>query len=463
MERVIELNGNNYHVKTEYLFDLTVDGVTYGMTDLGFFDPELHKTFGFTTVASVIKWWIEHRVEILQQIPAQFENWFREAITGYFYLLPYATMCHVTFDYEVAKSLLQGHLRSPSLNIVINTPSVDGGFMLCDQEDTITVHNCYLTCNNCCEAMLFHHGERSGSSSSKWNKMYNYSFKMTDEEFDWYRSVSKESSVYFGMELEISTALSNKELQHIVTEVEPKQEPFFIFKQDGSVSGQYSNRVEIVTVPCTPRYLRKNFKLFFNKIHKLCEAKSIEVSSVFDTRTDLTNGLHIHVDRNSFVNKSHFNKFLAAWNQWDTSVVALFNSVSGRPFDYTTHEYCHIAHSYLTTKPAEGKPTLAKFEKRKHQRSLARRLKGIRTDERHSVCHDRSGSTAEVRVFQGIFDLSHVMQSISFTEAVFEYCGEVGYSGFDSNFIDAFTNFITKQRKFASLYTTIEKGKAACA
>ena len=179
-----------------------------------------------------------------------------------------------------------------------------------------------------------------GEVDSKWRNKINYTFKMNPDQYNFFRKVSKDITYtpMYGLELEVNTLLSTEEIYRIVTEVEPKQEPFFIFKDDASISGKFGARgnYELVTVPCSYRYLRKAWATFFKKVEDLCKAKGLEVGEVFDTSKSLTNGLHIHVSKDAFYSDHHQRKFMAVFNQWDQTTIDFLARISGRP-SYTTN------------------------------------------------------------------------------------------------------------------------------
>lgn len=444
MGRIVEIEGQKYDIGDATMcMPFTDDnGKTYEFDALAFHNPLFHKAYGFTTVLSVLKWWVRNR-EALTTVMREYDyySFFMDRIEMYFDYISRYDLVHEDLDY--IKERLTGNLRVPSLRYHYQSNRGPINFVLLDNEQTEQEQILRADLNFMYLARLEVNVRSPVSSRAedKWTKHYNYSFRMDESAFDWFRSVSNENSVMFGMELEVSSNLCTYEIQKIVREVEPKQEPFFIFKQDSSISGQYRHALELVTVPCTPRYLRKNWKIFFQKLERLCRAKGMEVGDVFDTRRNLSNGLHIHVSRDSFVDKPHFNKFLTAWNQWSKSVVSLLNVVSDRPTDYTKNSYCRISRQH------EGIV-------------LARRLKGIRCQDRMSVAHDSGGNTIEVRVYQGIVDLSHIMKCISFTEAMFEFCKSIGYSSFDAKFVRTMSKFVRTERKYASLYSLFEKAAA---
>lgn len=283
--------------------------------------------------------------------------------------------------------------------------------------------------------------EPSGQTSipNWWFEHRNYSFR---PEFVFNSLPKERHSLFFGLELEVSTRLSTKEMQKIVTEVEPKQEPFFYFKQDSSISGQYSNKIEIVTMPCTPSYLKKNFKIFFKKLEDLCAAKGVSLGDVFDMSQQLSNGIHIHVANEAFVQSSyrdnrHKNKFLTAFNQWDKTFQDFLMKVTKRPTSIKDSTYCHVH-------PGMDGYTLA--------RRLARGTNG--SHDRHSSCHE-TGNTVEVRVFYGLPDIKHILSCIEFTQAMFHFTQYAPISSFGASFATVFTNWLSKQPGYRSIKESI--------
>lgn len=434
MDRIIEVEGRKYNIGRP-LFEVSfVDskGTEVVFDDLGLYNPNLQKKLKLTTIRSALKWWIENRSVIINLFEGTSYHYdLRHVMEMYFGYIPWSSLR--SGSYDDLKEYLTGLLLNPSLKVSFRYAS--GGNILLDNPSSEEVPFVTVLWNSSAHMTLV---GSEDTRDTNWTTHWNYTFKMDEHAFNWWRSVKNEDNAMFGLELEICTKLSRREIQAIVTEVEPKQEPFFIFKQDSSISGKYPNKLELVTVPCTPKYLRTHWKIFFKKLQSLCEAKGMTLDDVVDTNENLTNGLHIHVSKKHFINKGHFNKFLTAWNQWDKSATSLFNTVSSRPSHYLDNPYCRINYAY------DGK-------------TLARRLKGLQSDDRMSVAHNRTGSTVEVRVYQGIFNLAHIMKCISFTEAMFEFTQDIGYSSFDRRFFPSISKFILGNRKYASLYSLLER------
>lgn len=255
-----------------------------------------------------------------------------------------------------------------------------------------------------------------------WSRKWNYTYEMSKTECGFFRRTKRDSEdeYMFGLELEVNTRISPEEMAHIVRNVEPKQDPFFIMKDDGSITGRYDHSYEIVTVPATPRYLRMEFKKLFKKIDKLATDKSKRVSDYIDTSDNLGNGIHIHVSKDSFTNKSHTRKFLAAWNMPDSTSTKFFQQISGRPSNYQENSYCAIH------------PTARRG-------SVVNRVKHVRynrhahDDNRGDVnvlCHEEKRATVEVRLFQGIWDINHLLRCIDSVEAMVSFTNGLSYQAF---------------------------------
>lgn len=407
----------------------------------GFYDPRFTiEQMGFQTKAEVLDWWMANRDTLFPQLTVASRDWIRR----WFERDDISTV-----DREWLSSYinLRDHPFQPYRNT--SRSSGDGApILLVDDEQEDVIKPAFL--------LSFGWGgyiDASPTSSHpvdsvdatgidvQWIKLHNYSFKMEPEAFGFFRTLSRESKnevTQYGMEVEVSTKLSTKEIQRIVCEVEPVQEPFFIFKSDSSVSGCYRNKIEIVTVPCSRRYLRQNWKIFFEKLQTLCAKRDMNISDVFDCSDDLNNGIHIHVSRSHFLSHFHSRKFVAAWNQWDKTSVDHFTEVSRRK-DYRGNQYCQIDRNY------EGY-------------TLARRLKRTIHTSGRSVCHFSSGPTVEVRLFQGIFDVDHIIRCLDHVDAIFEFTDRIGVRCFGRSFIENFKEYVIKNdHKYSSLLNLFQK------
>lgn len=237
-------------------------------------------------------------------------------------------------------------------------------------------------------------------------KVNNYTFRPT---FTPLRTPKDSENETFGMEIEISTILSFTELQWIVTQVEPKQQPFFYGKSDSSINGKYANKFELVTMPSSPRYLKQNFRLLFKKIDMLCLGRGLQVRDVIDIGdTDvLNNGIHIHIGKTAFDTgpeghlRFHQNRFLTFLNRPDKDMHNWLTMISKRPKNLKDSQYCH-PHPHLSG-------------------SLVSCYKnGPLGSHRYSIAHD-AGATIEVRMFYGKWDLEHLFRCIEFCQAMIAF------------------------------------------
>lgn len=401
-------------------------------------DPDWYKSVGYTTRGGLLKWFAANRDRLPEWVITPASQIFLDISPRE---LKTATL-------TTLRSLEEGFLSHtvPSFN-VLNLEGVDGEFRLIRQPEENTGPKGIRILRASCGHIEFvvkspetGRRETEHGFDQAYYRQLNYTFKMDPDEYDFFRTVSSESGPFFGMELELCTKVSPKELQLIVTDVEPFQKPFFIMKQDSSVSGKYEHRYEVVTVPCTPRYLRREWKILFTKIERLCGERGLSVSDLFDTSDNLTNGIHIHISKESFSSMCHLRRFVTSMHQTTGSVKRMIQTFSQRPHDYTKHGYCPVNPDFVG-------------------RKLWWRLKeGMRSSgSGRTVCHTSNTHTVEVRVFQGIFDMAHLFRCVSFTQALMEYTDEIGYQDFDSKFVSGFKSHITKHKRFASLKEVFDK------
>lgn len=292
-------------------------------------------------------------------------------------------------------------------------------------------------------AVLLQHqiqSQQEENSGSHWERLMNYRFTPPDMTFLKTEREAK-THLYFGMELELSTALSPKELQLINTTIEPIREHWFFLKQDSSVTGSFNSGrgngdcMEMVTVPMTPKRMRQEWKILFDKLDRLIKERNLNWTDVFDMSTTLTNGIHIHVSKDAFVQNAsihdhrHKFRFIAAFNQWESSMQDWLQKISKRPEPLRNSRYCYI-HPGL-----DG-------------RTLARRLRdGPTHDDRHSACHE-SSQTVEVRIFQGIVDLPHILSCVDMVEAMFEFTQYAPLHSYGAKFPSIFSSFVMKHERF---------------
>lgn len=258
---------------------------------------------------------------------------------------------------------------------------------------------------------------------------YNFSPRFDTQGGFTFHKDRKDVGPHYGVEIEVSSRINPNELQRIVTDVEPKQEIFFYFKHDSSIYPYYDYSYEIVTMPCKKKFLIKNLRILFEKLDRLAKDKGSCIGDFFDCNLRYNNGLHIHVEKSAFRSRLVANRFASIWNQWSKSSLDLLNTFSKRPNGIQNQEYCR-------THPNMSRRTL----------SYRIREGAVVRDsyERRSACRE-APNTLEVRIFQGLFDLDHIINSIQVVDAMFYYAHEMSLSSFDMRFADSFKRWIRKR------------------
>ena len=251
----------------------------------------------------------------------------------------------------------------------------------------------------------------------QWSDIKNYTYKMDSTDFKFFRTMKLEQiGLWFGLELEVCSEVSGAELQFIAQQVEPRQDPFFILKHDVSIKGVFKYRYEIVTVPCTPKYLKTNFNLLFEKLEKLAEAKEKTLAEIFTVDGGEANGLHIHVDRKAFATKSSLRKFSCMWLYPSNVTLDFLNRFGKRE-------------SSIGVNPAGEKPAYYG-----PYPDFPRRFSFMKTGTIYGTDRYRNlnvtRQTAEVRAFKGNFEAKHVVNCIDFTEFLVDFCNTAGHSDF---------------------------------
>lgn len=281
----------------------------------------------------------------------------------------------------------------------------------------------------------------SGRGVNVWNyKPEQYIYFKSDRE--------KNNQTYFGLELEVNSRLPWHELERVMTEVQPKQEPFMYAKSDSSIGGIHNNCYEIVTHPMTPKRMRKEFKVFFGKLNTLMESRGYTTDQLFDMNS-ATNGIHIHISRTAFESTRHtdtrlrmrrtcrnrIGKFAALFNRPEQTYVSFIEGLAKR--DITHNQYCR-ASSYF-----EGRRT--SYLVRNHDA----------THERYQACNLNNSQTVEVRVFKGTPTLDHILYCIDTVEALLDFSFNMPYSKLNTRIKSSFSKWLANQPNYK--YKTMRK------
>lgn len=200
----------------------------------------------------------------------------------------------------------------------------------------------------------------------------------------------KEGNVnLYGVELEVSTDYGAKDIIDFFPEI------FVICKKDSTITGVKKHPIEIVTVPASLRRHKKMWAAFF---------KGIDINK-FDTMDKHNNGMHVHVDRNSFEQDGiHLKKF--CW---------FFSSKSMQEFNLIMSE--------------RTKESLEKWSKfARNATSVANVERHTRDLSKYAAVNLGKSQTVEVRLFKGIVSFTSLVKNLEFVDAALEYTRNVSLS-----------------------------------
>lgn len=196
--------------------------------------------------------------------------------------------------------------------------------------------------------------------------------------------------VHIGVELEVST---DYDVAHLI---DASAELFFIAKQDSSITGKKLNRMELVTVPASFKYLKKQYAHWFNNLDY----------RNFDCTTETNNGMHVHIDRLAFDDDYHIRNF--CWfinNPANTPfIVAMSDRGSLEAMRNYTPFLQFPSHSTRTTA----------------FKNCHRLLDGHRgaTNLKNGWANAK---TVEVRIFRGIVSYAAIVKNLEFVESLFHF------------------------------------------
>lgn len=195
---------------------------------------------------------------------------------------------------------------------------------------------------------------------------------------------------YVGVELELSTDYNIQEL------IDASKELFFIAKHDSSITGRKSNKMELVTVPASFKYLKKQFALWFNNLDY----------KKFDCTTETNNGMHVHVDRQAFDDDYHIRNF--CW---------FINNPANIPFIVAMSDRGSLAamQHYTPFCPFGSHLSRTAAFKQSHRLIEGHRgatnLKGGWTNAK----------TVEVRIFRGIVSYAAIIKNLELVESILNF------------------------------------------
>lgn len=218
----------------------------------------------------------------------------------------------------------------------------------------------------------------------------------------------------FGIELEVEA--KNATLSDGSDLMTQEWDEFAYLKEDGSLNFGF----EIVTHPASLKYYQDAVN--WNTINKLRELG-------FRSWNTGTCGLHVHIDRRAFRNRSH----IMAMSMLINNNRSLTEHIAGRNSDY-------------------GK--IGEVAKHDNIRTLKRGYGGSGTGgDRYLAINLQNTNTIELRMFKGSLKVERILSAIEFTHAVVTYSRDI-QSGTHAGVMlrpEEFTSWVRKQGKYPNL------------
>ena len=201
---------------------------------------------------------------------------------------------------------------------------------------------------------------------------------------------SEGTPVYIGVELELATDYSIEQL------INASKELFFVAKQDSSITGRKPNKMELVTVPGSFKYIKKQYAHWFNNLDY----------QRFDCTNETNNGMHVHIDRRSFDDDYHIRNF--CWFINNPANTPFIVAVSDRGSLSAMQTYCPIYNF---------PPQYTRTQSFKASHRLIENSRGAT----HLKGGWAGGKTLEVRIFRGIVSYAAIVKNLEFVESVFHF------------------------------------------
>lgn len=223
---------------------------------------------------------------------------------------------------------------------------------------------------------------------------------------------------YYGVELEVSSDATIPKL------LKPLTRPYCFCKADSSITESRAYTYEIVTVPASLKAHKRHMFEIFNA-----------VGSDFDDSTRTTNGMHVHVDYQSFGKgakppKQHLRNFI--WF-WTAPSYRYFHMMMSERDVYTFKKYANSIADYYTTEseaalfkrcagsaeaPPSSELSARKILSFKHHGSSVFRSPDLDIG---------SPSTVEIRSFKGIATLATTYKNLELIDASVHFTAQTNF------------------------------------
>ncbi len=228
----------------------------------------------------------------------------------------------------------------------------------------------------------------------------------------------EKNPVLYGVELETASQYDVREI------IDAQAIPFFIAKQDSSISGNGNTKSELVTIPMSLKSHKKHWAHWF---------KNIQYEK-FDCTKDTNNGMHVHIDRKAFMNEHHLQ-----------NMVWFYTHPANTPFLVYISERGSVERMRTYSPIIQYPPSYTKVQSYRNCVSLARNARGI--------INLGKEPTIEIRMFRGIVSFGELVKNLEFVDAVFHFT-EGEHSINKLSFSD-FLVWLSKQP--INRYTTLRK------
>lgn len=238
--------------------------------------------------------------------------------------------------------------------------------------------------------------------------VHSYSYKPTPQFHG-----SSDKHLYFGMELEVEahTADYTAGAEQVTTD----WGDFVYLKEDSSLNFGF----EIVTHPATLEYFQNQVN--WDTLEKLRTAG-------FRSWSAGSCGIHIHIDRRAFTDRTHLLAFTYLINRNEN----MCRHIAGRNSHYGIINDGAKIDNVLTIK---------------------RRYSGARGGDRYNAINLQNNHTVEIRMFKGSLKVERVRSAIQFCHASVEYTRDIR-SGANASVMlrpEEFASWVRKQGKYPDL------------
>lgn len=224
---------------------------------------------------------------------------------------------------------------------------------------------------------------------------YIHSYKSSDRDLNLPEKFITGTKFQCGLEVEVEFDYDREDTAEFLVENHSKDESNFILEEDGSLSDGF----EMVTSPFIfngelPNWLSKSLDYIENDTDRHFEHC----------------GGHIHIDRNSFMNRESIQLFTYLFNKYDVYIA----KISGRD---------------------DISPDYAQSQKGAFESVLDVHTTGNNWCSRYVYVNRQNARTVEVRIFKGCTDKDIIVKRLNLLKNMVEYC-----NNFVENNVDVLDN-----------------------